>query len=125
LNLTFDKIEEGVKLFNENEYFQAHDFFEELWLDSTGTEKIFLQALIQYSVAHFHLISGNVKGAKSLLNKCENKLAELPPEYCFVNLKELKRQIKILFNKIEGDFNKNIYDIRENKIPLINEVKSY
>ncbi len=125
MNLTFEIIAKGSKLFNENNYFEAHDFFEELWMDATGDEKLFLQALIQLAVGHFHLASGNKKGGVSQLTKCLDKLERFPSNYCFVNINQLRGQIKLLFNKIDDDFNEIFSDIRANKIPLINEVKSY
>jgi len=100
MNFNFEIIAEGVRLFNEGNYFEAHDYFEDLWMDARGEEKIFLQALIQLSVASFHLINNNIKGAKSQFSKCLRKLKNYPDKYCFINVKDLIRQIEILFGKI-------------------------
>ncbi|MBC7820973.1 MAG: DUF309 domain-containing protein, partial [Planctomycetaceae bacterium] len=52
---------EGLRLFNEEEFFEAHDVWEELWSESLGDEKKFLQGLIQASVSLFHFGNENFK----------------------------------------------------------------
>lgn len=66
--------EEGVRLFNEGFYFEAHDVLEEIWIDRTGREKIFYQGLIQVAVGLYKIAVGNQGGAVSLLTKGLDKL---------------------------------------------------
>ncbi|MBE3595296.1 MAG: DUF309 domain-containing protein [Candidatus Carbobacillus altaicus] len=54
-----------IRLFNEGEFYEAHDVLEELWMEE-GHDK-FLQALIQLAVAYYHYDYGNVYGARQLL----------------------------------------------------------
>lgn len=73
-----DKRIEGRDLFLAGKYFEAHDCWEEAWQEETGTGKMFLQALIQISVALYHASSDNFSGAVSLLEKAGSKLNQLP-----------------------------------------------
>jgi uncharacterized protein len=57
----------GVELFNGGEYFESHEVWEELWLEASGEEKVFLQGLIQVAAAFHHYGRGNVLGMRSLL----------------------------------------------------------
>ncbi|MFO0966668.1 MAG: DUF309 domain-containing protein [Gemmataceae bacterium] len=56
----------GIVLFNEGEFFEAHEVWEGLWMETTGDEKRFIQALIQAAVALCHFCNGNVRGAVKL-----------------------------------------------------------
>ncbi|MCB9219020.1 MAG: DUF309 domain-containing protein, partial [Ignavibacteriales bacterium] len=40
-------ISEGIKLYNNCDFFSAHDFFEDIWMDAEKSEKEFFQGLVQ------------------------------------------------------------------------------
>ena len=42
-----EKYLEGIRLFNEQEFFECHDVLEELWSETLGDGHLFLQGLIQ------------------------------------------------------------------------------
>jgi len=73
-------LEEGIALFNRGEFFDCHEVLEELWLESSGDRKKFLQGLIQVAVALHHLHNGNRLGAGRLLAAGMDKLTEYAPE---------------------------------------------
>ena len=58
---------EGLRLFNEEEFFECHEVLEELWSETRGDEKKFLQGLIQAAVALFHFGNENFGGANGQL----------------------------------------------------------
>jgi predicted metal-dependent hydrolase len=58
-----EKYLEGVRLFNAEDFFECHDVLEELWSETLGEEKKFLQGLIQASVALFHFGNENLGSA--------------------------------------------------------------
>lgn len=60
------KYEEGVALFNRGEYFDAHEVWEELWMDCPAADRRFYQALIQAAVAVYHFGRDNYAGAARL-----------------------------------------------------------
>ena len=64
----------GIDLFNKREFYDAHEYWEELWLEYHLEDKKFIQGLIQLTVAYYHLSTGNSKGALSLLNKSLEKM---------------------------------------------------
>jgi predicted metal-dependent hydrolase len=39
-------ISEGIRLFNEADFFSAHDFFENCWLECAKADKLFFQDLV-------------------------------------------------------------------------------
>ena len=71
---------EGIELFNRGQFFDCHEALEEVWLESSGEQKKFLQGLIQVAVALHHLRNGNRVGAARLLEAGIEKLSESVPE---------------------------------------------
>ena len=63
----------GLKLFNDKNFYDAHEKWEDLWSDYYLKDRLFIQGLIQLSVSFVHLKNNNMNGARSLLNKCLQK----------------------------------------------------
>ena len=47
--------QQGVQAFNERKFYDAHEYWEELWLEYKLDDAKFIQGLIQLSVSYFHL----------------------------------------------------------------------
>ncbi len=56
----------GVLLFNRGDFFEAHEVWEELWMETAGADKRFYQSLIQAAVGLCHFCNGNTRGAAKL-----------------------------------------------------------
>ena len=64
----------GIEAFNNRQFYDAHEYWEELWLDYKLNDAKFIQGLIQLSVGYFHLFNQNLKGARSMIKKCLKKI---------------------------------------------------
>ena len=84
---------EGLEYFRSGEYFEAHEAWEELWSDFYLEDRRFIQGLIQLSVSFVHLENNNLKGAKSLLNKCKEKFLEFNDTQRGIDVKSLLYEI--------------------------------
>jgi hypothetical protein len=62
----------GIVLFNRGDFFEAHEVWESLWMDTAGEEKRFFQALIQAAVGLLHFCNGNIRGAVKLYRSSRN-----------------------------------------------------
>ena len=80
---------EGVRLFNDGRFFEAHDVWEELWMETRGRKRLFFQGLIQASVAYYHAFNANNSGAASLMERAVQKLERYAPQECGINLHPL------------------------------------
>ena len=56
----------GIDHFNRGEYFEAHEVWEDLWIEVNDDRKGFYHGLIQAAVALYHFGNGNVRGAVKL-----------------------------------------------------------
>lgn len=82
-------LQHGIECFNRREFFECHEVLEELWLAETPEEKPFYQGLIQVASAFHHFRRGNLRGARSLLERGSEKLRGYPSPYHGVNLASL------------------------------------
>lgn len=73
--------ERGIEEFNSRYFFEAHDTWEELWVETTGGHRLFYQGLIHTAVGFYHLGNNNYKGACSQLTKALAKLEQYLPAY--------------------------------------------
>ena len=64
-----DSLITALKLFNNHEWYEAHDAFEEIWNSVDGDERQVIQGILQVSVSQFHLSKGNFNGATILLGE--------------------------------------------------------
>ena len=84
--MTFDwthgPLAEGLRHYNAGEFFEAHESWESVWLTTPQPEKIFLQGLIQVTVAFHHLQRDNTLGATRLLTAALRKLELHAPAFC-------------------------------------------
>ena len=64
----------GVKSFNHRNFYRAHEYFEEIWVEHKVDDRLFIQSLIQLSVAYFHISNVNKNGAVGLFKKSIQKL---------------------------------------------------
>ena len=86
-------LQHGIALFNAAEFFEAHEVLEDIWRESHGAEKEFLQAVIQAAVGLHHYSTGNLVGARSLLTRASRKLAEYPAAYMEIAVGDLRRAL--------------------------------
>jgi predicted metal-dependent hydrolase len=114
-------INEGIKLFNDGDYFEAHDYFEEMWANDRSDKKIFYHGLVQVSVGTYHLSSKNYNGALSQYSKGLEKLEKYPKKYESINLLKFKEEIKNLIEQITVFFSKKSFKLEVTKIPFIEQ----
>ena len=89
-----DKIDEGtldqgIILFNQQRFFEAHEAWEIAWKKAQGEEKVFFQCLIQIAAALLHAERSNWRGAEALRNKARSKLNGLPPHIAGIQIEDL------------------------------------
>src|SRR5258708_35135869 len=83
---TSEGYQRGIRLFNAREFYDAHEVWEDVWRESHGMEKRFLQGLIQAAVALHHQSTGNVVGACSLVERARRNLAGCPEEFAGIRV---------------------------------------
>jgi predicted metal-dependent hydrolase len=68
--------------FNEQQYYEAHDVLEDLWLlDRRGADGDFFKGLIQLAGAFVHLQKERLRPADALYQLAENNLRKYPAQH--------------------------------------------
>ena len=76
---------------NKDEYFEAHELFEDIWLElDDRNEKDIIQTLAQADALAVHLETGNLAAAKRLMRQLPELSQTFPNEYRNINLVEFK-----------------------------------
>ena len=87
---TDPRYEIGIKLFNREDFFEAHEVWEELWHDTYGINRNFFQGLIQVTSAMHHLQIGNMRGARILYGSGMDLLAPYGSRHLGLDLNHLR-----------------------------------
>jgi predicted metal-dependent hydrolase len=90
----------GILLFNEGDFFEAHEVWEALWLDSSGPARKFYQGLIQAAVALYHFGNGNLRGAAKLFHSSRDYLNAFGPRYLGLDLAGFAAQMDRCFAEV-------------------------
>lgn len=67
----------AVLLWDQDLFFEVHEWLEEKWLAASGPEKELLQALIRAAGTYVHLKHGRKEGAEKMAAKAVTSLKEL------------------------------------------------
>lgn len=69
-----EKMREGVKLFNEQKYWECHESLEDLWMeDRNDAARNVYWAVIQVAAACIHYRDSKLVGAKGMIFKAKEK----------------------------------------------------
>jgi len=100
--LTPSDLAAGTEHFNRGDYFEAHEEWEKTWYGREGEEGRFLKGLIQVAVSLYHLESGNLNGARKVMETALGYLKEFPSSRSGVDLDDLRRQVDPLCRELEA-----------------------
>jgi uncharacterized protein len=74
-----ERLRRGTDQFNAGQFYEAHESWEELWLESSGNEKLFLQGLIQIAAGYVKTHMGGRSGALKLFERGAAKVRQAAP----------------------------------------------
>jgi predicted metal-dependent hydrolase len=84
----------GLACYRNQEFFETHEHWEDVWNQLVDPERLFLQALIQISVAMHHYRQGNRAGARSLLQRALQKLDRYPERFGGIDVANLRNDAR-------------------------------
>jgi uncharacterized protein len=103
LDWTCGELAEGLCCYRAGEFFEAHEHWESVWLESGEPEKTFLQSLIQVAAAFHHYRRGNLRGLKSLLQTALRKLERYPEAFGGIEVASLCEEIHMWLKSLETE----------------------
>lgn len=114
------RLAEGVRLFNEREFFACHDVLEEVWTETLEGRE-FYQGLIHVAVALFHFGEGNLGGARKMAGSAVRYLAPFRPVCRGVDVERLMDDFQLCFAELlapHAEYPQGL-TLDETRIPVI------
>lgn len=112
----FDAWCDGVELFNQEEYWRAHERWEKVWREMTDAPncdgEIVLRGMIQLAGALYQMGVGKFDGAASNFRKAEQKLALSPATFLGVDIERLRLTVERQLKRIPQTFHFQIHTPR-------------
>lgn len=76
----------GLELFNQGEYFEAHEVLESAWRAERGPIRELYRGILQVAVAYYHALRGNYVGSLKLFLRSRTWLAPFPDQCQSIDL---------------------------------------
>jgi len=84
----------AVTWHNSGDYHEAHELFEDLWLElDDRREKDIVQTLAQADALAVHIKTGNMQAAQRLMRQLPELVHTFPSSYNRIDLREMKEWI--------------------------------
>ncbi len=109
----------GIDLYNAGHYWNAHEAWEQVWLDSDRELRGFYQGLIQITAAFVHVTRHEFPGSISLLDAGIEKLERYPVTFAGLHLGPLVTGAKTARSRLWSLGEKRIAEFDTGFIPRI------
>lgn len=96
-----DGVREGIELFNERRFFEAHEVIEHEWHAEKAAIRRLYQGILQIGVGFYHALNGNHKGAVLLLTGGLEKTSGFTPHALGVRTGKLVAEAQVCLRAIE------------------------
>jgi len=88
------ELKQGIALFNDGDYFHAHEVWEDWWRATTRPEKQTIQGMIQVAVAMHHASTGNITGATSVMGRALRNLEGADGQWRGISITGLRADLR-------------------------------
>ena len=99
---------EGMKLFNEGKFFEAHEELETAWKHETSTVRELYRGILQIAVTYLHITRGNYDGAVKVYGRSLKWLKDWPDVCRGIQVKRFRDEANLVMIELEGLGKENI-----------------
>lgn len=112
--------EGGWRLFNERQFWHAHEAWENVWKRRPEESRIFFQGIIQLAAAfHLLLVKKRYEGMMRNLEKAEEKLKLFPAQFLGVDVEGLLRSIMRSREEVSRIGASSLHEFNVELLPII------
>jgi uncharacterized protein len=86
--------QQGLRLFNQGEYFEAHEALEAAWLQDQTPGRELYQGILQVGIAYLQIERGNYIGARKMFLRARQWLDPLPDQCRGVQVAQLRQDAR-------------------------------
>lgn len=91
---------EGLRLFNEGKYFEAHEALEIAWLEEPGKVRDLYRGILQIAVVYLHATRRNYNGVIKVYGRSQRWLKDWPDFCRGIDVGQLQRDAKSVLDEI-------------------------
>lgn len=92
--LMHPRAREGILLFNEGRYFEAHEELEAAWKEERGKVRELYQGILEAAVTYLHIRRRNYAGAIKVYGRCMRWLKDWPDICRGADVAQLRRDLE-------------------------------
>jgi predicted metal-dependent hydrolase len=90
----------GLQLFNQGEYFEAHEILEEAWNQDCTPSREMYRAILQIAVAYLQIERGNYQGAVKMFLRVRQWIQPLPDLCRGVDIAQLRQDSQKVYDQL-------------------------
>jgi len=113
-----------VELFNNGEFWQAHEAWEEIWQRHDEPWRYFVQGLIQTAAAHHQWQRGIQHGTLKHLHNALSKLETAPADFAGLALQQFREYLHQLLRECEVNGGKEFPFFTPDRVVAIKWLKT-
>ncbi|MFQ3534618.1 MAG: DUF309 domain-containing protein [Aggregatilineales bacterium] len=83
----------GIEEFNRGEYYECHETLEQAWMAERRPIRDLYRAILQVSVAYYHILRGNYNGAYKMFLRVVQWFAPLPDRCMGIDVAALRADV--------------------------------
>jgi len=120
-----DKVKQGLKAFNQGNFYAAHDYFEDAWRATRHPNREFYRALLHLSGGYYRLTQNRPGAAQKFFQRSLHWLGHFPSPYFDIDVFALKNHVQKLINCIQsGQTSSSLLTNNRYQIPYPNQETS-
>lgn len=107
---------DGILLFNQGEYFEAHEALEDAWRVEPEPIRDLYRGILQIAVTYLHILRRNYSGAIKVYGRSQKWLRGWPDSCQGVDVRQLQVDVRTVMQALEGlgaeriaDFNRSLF----------------
>ena len=100
---TYINTRQGLRLYNQKEFYSAHEFFEDAWRGALGDSREFFRALLQISAGYYRLTQNRSEAAKKFFSRALYWLQPFPKHHLGFDVIFIKDHIQGLIEAINSN----------------------
>lgn len=98
----------GIKLFNTQKYFEAHEELEFAWREEKGPIRELYRGILQVGVGYYHIQNRNYRGGKIMLERAQKWLKPYPKICLGVDVEKLRKDAEVIYQRLVSGGEKEI-----------------
>jgi predicted metal-dependent hydrolase len=92
---------EGLRLFNERKFFEAHEELEKAWIAEKGGVRNLYKGILQAGVTYLHILRENYDGAAKVYRRSWRWIKDWPDLCRGIYVKQLRDDLEAAMKEVE------------------------